>query len=100
MRKNNVMIAKSTILSVTLAFLSHLYICVLAEDYWGVVSAISMGLNLVTLSIPVRYSWYDITAREAFAAGVGVSSFIFSLTMGRIITNPRKVPALWPMSKG
>lgn len=93
------MIAKSTILAVALAFLSHFYICFLADDYWGVVAAVSMGLNLVSLSVPVRYSLYDITAREAFAAGVGVSSFIFSLTVGRIITNPTRVHGVWPGSK-
>ncbi|ODM96532.1 Glycine--tRNA ligase beta subunit [Orchesella cincta] len=87
MRKKNVMIAKSTIIAVAMAFLSHFYICYLAGDSWGVVAAASMGLNLVSLSVPVRYSFWDITAREAFVAGVGFSTFIFTMTVGRILTN-------------
>lgn len=93
------MIAKSTIFAVSLAFLSHFYICLLADDYWGVVAAASMGVSLVSLSIPVRYTWFDITAREAFAAGVGMSSFIFSLNIGRMVQHPKKVHGLWPMTK-
>jgi len=96
MRRKNVMIAKSTILAIVLAFLSHFYICFLADDYWGVVAAVSMALNLLSLSIPTRYSCWDITSREAFAAGVGISSFIFTMTVGKILNKPEQVQGILP----
>jgi len=95
MRRKTVMIAKSTILAIALAFLSHFYICFMADDYWGVIAAVSMGLNLLSLSTPTRFSLWDISSREAFAAGVGISSFIFTMTVGKILSNPVQVRGIF-----
>lgn len=82
-------IVRTTQVCTILTSVSHLTLCYLAGDFWGVSSAIAMWFNVLALSTPTKYHIWAFNSREVFVVGLVITSILMNnsiLNMARGIT--------------
>lgn len=74
-------IVRTTQLCTTIACISHFFVCFLAGDIWGWISAIVMIVNTIALSTPTKYHVWAFNSRELFVIGLVATSVLMNFSI-------------------
>jgi len=88
---------KTTAIVVTTQFItiittvSHAYISFVASNYWGLGGSFLMGLQILSMSLPLRYSFLfsDFSTREVAILFSAANSFLFTKSIEQAAKFPK-----------
>lgn len=80
-----------------LAILSHMYITMLASNWWAFFGAVLMFLQMVAMSLPVRYTFLTdhFSTREASILFCGLSSLVFARGIAESVKHPKALKKIF-----
>jgi hypothetical protein len=89
-RKSTAIVVTTQVITL-LAILSHAYISCLAGNYWGVAGAILMALQILAMSLPIRYTFFtnEFSTREASILFCAINSIVFTKSITQATRYPR-----------
>ncbi|OXA46539.1 uncharacterized protein LOC110856399 [Folsomia candida] len=68
-----------------IAILSHIWICVVASQIYGLIGAGIMIINVTALSIPTKYNLWGFSSREMYVIGLSITSAIFAQEVSTMV---------------
>lgn len=82
-RKSSLIVITTQVVTL-LAILSHSVISISAGNWWSFIGSVLMGLTLIAMSLPVRYTFFtsEFSTREAAVLLSGFASFVFPCAIG------------------
>lgn len=82
-RKSSLIVSTTQVVTL-LAIVSHAYVTISAGNWWGLGGSCLMGLTLIAMSLPIRYTFFiqEFSTREAAVLLSGLASFVFPCAIG------------------